>query len=72
MNKQHPLYRYRAKHGITMVQLAKDLDCGQATISMIEAGTRMPSPAFALRIQKKTGIRIKDMRPDLADIFGDA
>ena len=72
MSKQHPLSKYREKHGITMVQLAKELGCGQPIISMIEAGTRMPSPVFALQIQKKTGIPFREMRPDLADIFGDA
>ena len=67
---QHPLSIWRRKNGVTGQELAGELQCSQSHLSEIERGNNRPSPELTARLHKRTGIPVKEFRPDLAHLFG--
>ncbi|WP_102856399.1 helix-turn-helix domain-containing protein [Phaeobacter piscinae] len=57
--------------------LSRDKICEQAGISrpflsLIERKERSPGPKTVGRLAKALGVTVRDLRPDLAGLFGDA
>lgn len=65
------LTAYRTLHGLTIVALAKRIGASHTHTLRIEAGTRTPSFALALKIERETGIRVEDW-PHLAPVVAAA
>lgn len=47
------------KQNSTQAQLARELKCSEATISLILKGDRSPSPKLARLISRKTGLSLE-------------
>ena len=56
MIRQHPLRRWRWKQGLSMDQMAAQLDIRQETISKIETWGYYPSLHVVARIRRLTGL----------------
>lgn len=71
MENIHPLrdYRERQTPPLTQEQLAKQLGTTKATVSRWETGERKPEPEELPKIEAKTGIPPRLLRPDIAEIF---
>ena len=69
--KPHPimLWRYRHDPPLSQRQAADVLGVTNAAISRWEDGTRIIDLNLAIAISEKTGIPIKELRPDLNAIF---
>ena len=69
--KLHPirLWRYRHDPPLSLRQAAAVLGVTYAAISRWEDGTRIIDLNVTVTIAEKTGIPIKDLRPDLHAIF---
>jgi transcriptional regulator with XRE-family HTH domain len=63
----HPLTKFRRSQvpPWTMQQLADVLGVNKGTVSRWEARQRMPDDDLLLKINRKTGIPIGRLRPDL-------
>lgn len=72
MSGNHPLKNYRLRRGVTQDALAKELGVSSITVSRWETGARRVDPALLTAIAEKTGIPVRDLRPDLAELVGDA
>ena len=72
MSTNHPLEAYRNSHTPpkTRAALARDLNVSKTTIARWEEGTRKVDQKLVTDISSKTGIPVKELRPDLADLVG--
>lgn len=69
MAHHHPLKSYRERHGYTQTALAKELGVSSITVSRWETGARKIDPDLVPSVAEKTGLRPKELRPDLAEVF---
>jgi transcriptional regulator with XRE-family HTH domain len=51
----HPLKRYRMRHGLTLEALGEHLGVSKATVCRWEGGERFPNALMMQRIAKVTG-----------------
>lgn len=69
----HPLCRYRSEKGLTLKDIAREVEVSHASLSRIESGGAKPSWELACRLSKFTGIHIRELRPDTYSmLFGEA
>jgi len=62
---------------IKLNELSREKICvvagiSRAYLSLIEGGKRKVGPAKVGRLAKALGVTVRHLRPDLADLFGDA
>ncbi len=69
MVERHPLARYRFEHGLKLKEAAAQFEMSKASLSRIENGLQQPSPQRAKRLSDQTGIPMKALRPDLAELM---
>lgn len=71
---EHPLKAFRERQDPHMTQdaLGKLLGFDRATINRWETGKRLPEPEVLPVICERTGISARELRPDLAEMFGSA
>lgn len=72
MASDHPLKRYRDRLGITQEALGKELGVHGVTVSRWETGERNIGRHLLTAISKKTDIPARELRPDLAELMGEA
>lgn len=65
----HPLCIYRSDNGLTLKDVAELVGVEHASLSRIESRRQNPSVELAARIAKVTGIHIRDLRPDVYEMF---
>ena len=70
--EMHPLKQYREDRQLTQRQLAELLDVKRNALARWEAGMRKIDPARLPKIAEVTGIPATQLRPDLAELMGDA
>lgn len=72
--ERHPLQAFRESHdpALSRAALARLLDVSTAAVSRWEARKRQPDMDSIKKIQEKIGIPPKVLRPDLAELVGDA
>jgi len=66
----HPLTKYRADQNLSQPELAERLGVGRSTVHRWESGERLIDRKRVASIAELTGIPVKELRPDLAEIFG--
>lgn len=68
----HPLRRYRQSQSpaLTQTALAAILGVTVSTVSRWEAGVRKVDADLLPTLTERTGVSARDLRPDLAAIFG--
>ena len=68
----HPLKAYRKNHKPPMsrAELARLLNVTRATVHRWENGDRQIDRVLVPDVAEKTGISPRELRPDLAEIFG--
>lgn len=66
------LRRDREQRGMTPSQYARFLDEGRPTVHRWETGERKIGQSKLPKVAEKTGIAARDLRPDLAELFGEA
>jgi transcriptional regulator with XRE-family HTH domain len=57
------------KNEMTGAELARRLDASRSAIHRIVTGKRTPGPKMAQKLAAVTGIPMKKLRPDLAEMF---
>lgn len=65
-------YRENQDPPMSREQLGKLLSVNRATVFRWEDGTRRPNRTQVLKLMKVTGLPARDLRPDLAAVFGAA
>lgn len=60
-----PLRAYRKKHGLSVMEMAKLIGVAEPTARSMENGHRPILAEMAIKIEGKTGISRKKLRPDL-------
>jgi transcriptional regulator with XRE-family HTH domain len=67
IDAQHPLRLYRENHSPKLSQesLAERLGVARLTVLRWESGERKIDRTLVSDVSKKTGIPVKDLRPDL-------
>ena len=65
----HPLTIYRTRHNLSQAKLARLLNVSNATVCRWEAGNRKVDRDRLRDIAERTGIPVRDLRPDLAEIM---
>lgn len=61
----HPLCRYRAKHGLTLEAVARKAGITKTSLSRFESGKQMPNRKSIEAIVRATSLSPFDLRPDL-------
>lgn len=56
--KQHPFRTWREANGLTLAEIATDVDCVPSYISDIERGIKQPSLTVASKLSKMSGIPV--------------
>lgn len=69
MDVTHPLATYRKDHGLKLAEAAEKFEISKASLSRIENGLQQPSPRRAKLLSEATGIPMKVLRPDLAELM---
>lgn len=69
---KHPLTQYRETQQLSQPELADKLGVPRSTVHRWESGARKIGRARLADVAQKTGIPAKDLRPDLAELFGGA
>jgi transcriptional regulator with XRE-family HTH domain len=59
------LLAYRSDNKLTLEGLAADLGTSPGYLHDLERGRRKPSPQLAMVIERKTGIPLHELRPDI-------
>lgn len=72
MSSNHPLAKFRAEKSLTLSALARMLGIGVSTVHRWESGTRNIDPEILPTVVAVTGIPARELRPDLARLFGEA
>lgn len=72
MEHNHPLRTYRTGRDLTQDALAKELGVSSITVSRWETGARKIDTDLLSEISTKTGIPKRQLRPDLAELLGEA
>lgn len=67
---KHPLRKYREACGLTQAELGKELGVWDITISRWETGRRKIDERYLLRVRRRTGLSLAELRPDLAPFIG--
>ena len=70
MQADHPLKAYRFKHELSQAALADQLGVSRHTVIRWETGDRKVDRSKLAYVSQITGIPAKDLRPDLAELFG--
>jgi transcriptional regulator with XRE-family HTH domain len=67
----HALKAFREKHDppLSQQQLADRLKVSRVTVTRWESGARKVDEELISKVSEETGIRPRDLRPDLALIF---
>lgn len=65
----HPLCRYREKHGLSLKDIASRTGLGDTSLSHIESRQRLPSAKAARAIIEATDLTLSDLRPDIARLL---
>lgn len=68
--KTHPLRAFREREQLSQRQLAELLGTNRENVTRWENGTRMLPVERVPGIARKTGIKPRDLRPDLAELWG--
>lgn len=66
------LKTYRDERGLTQEQLADQLGVTGVTVSRWETGVRKVDREKLPAVAEKTGISARELRPDLAELMGNA
>lgn len=61
MRMQNRLREFRAKKGLTQMQIADVLGCQQGLVSQYERGVYTPSVHNALRLARALGTTVEDL-----------
>ncbi len=64
----HPLKAWREREGLRQEDAAPRLQLSRPHLSRLENG-RKPSLTLAAKLSEHTGIPIKELRPDLANLL---
>lgn len=72
LSEMHPLKLYREQESITQKELAERLQVKRNAVARWEAGMRRIDPARLPQITQLTGIPASELRPDLAELMGEA
>lgn len=65
MQVTHPLKAYRAKAGLTQLDLADRLGVTRTSVARWETGARKIDANLVAKISRETGIGVLELRPDL-------
>lgn len=60
------------EQGLSREKICKEAGISRAFLSLIERKERTPGPNTVGPLAKALGLTVRDLRPDLAGIFGDA
>ena len=69
MATDHPLKKYRTDRGLTQEALGGELGVTGVTVSRWETGARKIDDDLVQLIADRTGIRARELRPDLAELM---
>lgn len=58
--------------GLSRAEVCRSAGISRAYLSLIEKGHRKIGPEKVTDLANALGVSIRDLRPDLADVFGDA
>ena len=72
MQTEHALETYRKANSMTRAALARHLQVSKTTVARWELGIRKIDETLVPRIASITGIPGRQLRPDLAELFGSA
>lgn len=72
MEATHSLKQFMDGRGWKQAEMAKFLDVPPGTLSRWLSGKRQIEPTKLREISERTGIPVRDLRPDLAQLLGDA
>lgn len=56
-------------NGLSRDQICREAGISRTLLSMIESGGRRPGQNTVARLAKALGVTVRDLRPDLADLF---
>ncbi|AHD00461.1 helix-turn-helix domain-containing protein [Leisingera methylohalidivorans] len=59
-------------NGLSREKICQEAGISRAFLSLIERNERSPGPQTVGRLAKALGVSVRDLRPDLAGLFGDA
>lgn len=59
----HPLRKWRADHGVSLIEVGGLARLSPSTVSRIERGQIRPRPQTKLRIARALGCRVGDLFP---------
>lgn len=68
----HPLTAFRKQANLTQQGLASLIGVARTTVARWETDARKIDRDLLPKISEKTGIAARDLRPDLAELFGEA
>lgn len=66
------LKNYITRETASQAQLARDVNCSESHLSLVLARKRGLSAPLAKRISTITGVPMRDLRPDLAEVMREA
>ena len=59
-------------NGLSREAICEEAKISRTFLSLIESGARRPGLQTVGALAKALGVSVRDLRPDLASIFGDA
>ena len=63
---------YIRRGAASQAQLARDVECSESHLSLVLARKRGLSAALAKRLSNVTGVPMRELRPDLAEVMREA
>lgn len=63
---------YITRETASQAQLARDVKCSESHLSLVLARKRGVSAKLAKRISEATGVPMRELRPDLAEVMREA
>ncbi|GLP86273.1 helix-turn-helix domain-containing protein [Tritonibacter mobilis] len=58
--------------GLSREEICEEAGISRTFLSLIESGARRPGLHTVEKLARALGVSVRDLRPDLASIFGDA
>lgn len=69
MECTHPIKAYRDRCGVSQEHLAKQIGASRVAITRWESGARMPGKKYLPKLVAVTGIPLRELRPDIAELM---